>query len=104
MPGSFGYFFIRLCDSLDVGGVHGDAIRPVTGHISYLRSNNILATDGGAMYYNSSSEHVCSAEESRAGKSDPRFDISRVHPVANKVQPRAFGVLACVYLGKPAAS
>lgn len=29
------------------------------------------------------------------------FDASRVVPTANKNQPRAWGALACVYLGAP---
>lgn len=31
------------------------------------------------------------------------FDNARVAPVANKLQPRAWGALACVYLGQPAS-
>jgi hypothetical protein len=31
------------------------------------------------------------------------FDSARVVPTANKVQPRAWGALACVYLGQPAS-
>ena len=32
---------------------------------------------------------------------DTKMDASFVHPVGNSVAPRHYGVLACVYLGKP---
>jgi hypothetical protein len=31
------------------------------------------------------------------------FQLSKAHPTANKVQTRAWGSLACVYLGLPAS-
>jgi hypothetical protein len=34
------------------------------------------------------------------GNPSTTFDSAYTSPVANKVQPRAYGVLACVYLGK----
>jgi len=90
------------CDSLGVGGTHGDAARQLTGALVDIyggftssSSRAFAQTDarnagiqGGVMTY---------------GSHDIAFDSARVVPVANKFQPRAWGALACVYLGQPAS-
>jgi hypothetical protein len=87
-------------DTLDVAGVHGDATRNVTQSwgdwlegphnqgIAYTGANsyNIIATAGGTYL---------------ARKVLVNF--SRSLPTANKFQTRAWGALACVYLGQPAS-
>lgn len=90
-------------DALGVGGVHGDAERKLLGQAgSTVHSNN--SAGGGALTMTTIGS---------AGPTNPTnpnlyqyyidLDSSRVVPVANKNQPRAWGALACVYLGQPAS-
>jgi hypothetical protein len=89
-------------DSLGVGMVHGDAIRNITGG---LRPWHVqLISWRGAFVSGEDST------SNRPGGADANlltpwiiFDPSRVVPTANKNQPRAWGALACVYLGLPAS-
>ena len=85
--------------SLSVGGVAGDAIREIAGTILFcLQSTGRV---GGAFYGGA----VSSAESiSPAGADQVRgFAASRVVPTGAVNRPRSYGVLACVYLGRPAS-
>ena len=87
-------------DSLGVGGVHGDAIRNIVGSVSQVHAGAAGTSMSGAIranYGNADSGSVNQGE----GRFGFVFDPSRVVPTANKMQPRAWGALACVYLGAP---
>ena len=96
-------------DSLGVGAVHGDGIREITGGAT---SSGIMgdlssvtgAPLGGAFY---ARKHEAGPNFTTAGNDEGYFGLafsaSRVVPVAAKNQPRAWGALACVYLGQPAS-
>lgn len=81
-------------EPLDVGGVHGDMIRNITG--SFL---------AGAITNPTGAFHLAEpgAAPYTQGPLNQRalLDPSRVVPVGNANKPRAFGVLPCVYLGTP---
>ena len=85
-------------DSLGVGGTHGDAIRNIEGGIGIDARDDqnygafIEADRGSGVTFRAAlgpSPRVVS------------FIASRMVPVAAKNQPRAWGALACVYLGMP---
>lgn len=80
-------------DSLDVGGAHGDAIREISGQAT--GRFNIESANGAFFRYSSS------LWQGGYGGAGLGLDISRIVPTANKNQPRAWGALACVYLGAP---
>jgi hypothetical protein len=84
-----------------VGGVHGDGMRRITGEAGHDSDYGIYSLDfaTGAFYTIPRTYHT-----PLGGKSVSKslgIDTSRVVPTANKVQPRAYGALACVYLGLP---
>ncbi len=80
-----------------------DAERKITGD-AYLNTgtggNNFLPH--GA-YYSISGSYSGPNGTPATWRGVLGFDSSRVVPVANKVQVRAWGALACVYLGLPAS-
>jgi hypothetical protein len=87
---------LLFCAPLGVGGVHGDAIRNITGSIKPHWNSAV------GVFVQSGSR----SEGSAGGSSNlqlAEFNASRVVPVANKNQTRAYGVLGCVYLGLPAS-
>ena len=83
-----------------MGGVHGDAIRNIEGTSDYVNSGNVVYDKA---FFISTKAGVTVAAQSGGNSSSTvsRFNASRVVPTANKVQPRAWGALACVYLGAP---
>ena len=81
-----------------MGGVHGDAVRPVAGTYGNVGTDQTLS---GAFYVNSHSGY--GLPMSGGSTAYGSMDTSRVVPVASKNQPRAWGALACVYLGLPAS-
>ncbi len=99
-------------DGLDVGGVHGDTDRPAEGNVSLGSS-----AEGGTQLVGSwhgsgpfvadaspgSGDYRVSSAASTVHYRAMKFDMARIKPVGNKIAPRAWGVLGCVYLGKPAA-
>lgn len=89
-------------DSLDVGGVHGDAIRNINGNVGYLYSYSSSYVMNGAFYQSNSSTQP-TGNYGNIPSPIAGFLASRVVPTAAKNQPRAWGSLACVYLG-PLAS
>ncbi len=88
-------------DSLGVGGVHGDAIRNITGMQGGHNSYCWAVQTAGAHYLAGPRGGQPDIVTSNANYAQCGFDASRVVPVDAKNQPRAWGALACVYLGTP---
>ena len=92
-------------DGLEVGGVHGDAIRNITGgtttHITTTAGNHhpngTQCASGAISMVISGGSTATNGKNARYTTYD--FNASRVVPVAKKNQPRAFGILPCVYVG-----
>ena len=90
-------------DSLGVGGVHGDAIRQIFGNITgqllwaYWHS---AGDTSSAMYFSNGYLANVSTGGSSGYRIDLNFSASRRVPTATKNQPRAWGALACAYLGQ----
>ena len=89
-------------DSLGVGGVHGDMIRNIMGVlavIDYASAVGVTATGAFALdKYTNGPPSTDSASGYQAS-----FSASRVGPVGSANKPRAWGALACCYLGTPVA-
>jgi hypothetical protein len=99
-------------DSLGVAGQHGDGMRNIAGGIGvkiYNSSTLALAGNlsGGGAFFNSTDpitlSYVASAGAGISVYRGLSFDPSRVVPTGNANKPRAWGALACVYLGRPAS-
>jgi hypothetical protein len=86
-----------------VGGVHGDAIREITHTNNVKAAITLEYTPVGVFVvdYITNGRDLQDTNGSTRGIGWLKFQASRVVPVANKVQPRAWGSLACVYLGQP---
>lgn len=84
-------------DSLGVGGVHGDMMRKITGYSGYSWSAVVPsgAFVGTVIGYNNNTG-------TGSPLYDPHFDSGRVVPTGSTNKPRAWGALACAYLGTPA--
>ncbi len=96
-------------DSLGVGGVHGDGIRNLTGYVGYLHSwaneypiNGLNGVFQGSRVDTPKVTNIDLAPGS-VGDSIVHIEFNAVHviPISAKNQPRAWGALACVYLGSP---
>lgn len=87
-------------DALGVGGVHGDAIRNITGRIT--PHNNSAYLGQGMGYIEGEAIRTVPANSTTTQPTGGNWglDASRVVPVAAKNQVRAWGALACVYLGQ----
>ncbi len=86
-------------DFLTVAGVHGDAIRNINGNFTY-----IIQGSGGTGVFrviSSWSSGYYGAGGAVLYAYNTQFDAANVVPTANKNQPRAFGILGCVYVGRP---
>ena len=88
-------------DSLDAGGVHGDGMRRLQGALAYIRSTGGIQTTG--LLYWGHTSNIIVAGQNGDGAHDIYFDSFRVAPTAAKTQPRAWGALACCYLGQRAS-
>ena len=86
-------------DALDVGGSHLDMIRNIAGGVGPVAVNKPYVAEG-AIYVDSEANTSLSAT---ASSPRPRiyFNAGRVVPIGNAVKTRAWGALACVYLGAP---
>ena len=89
-------------DSLGAGGVHGDGMREITGALadvygSYVRNSY------GAISAGASRPAGIAGEMLQDIAWDVYFLASRVVPTASVNRPRAWGALACVYLGPQAS-
>ena len=94
-------------DGLGVGGVHGDAMRNITagwivgwedGFLPTVHPSGAVTTTWG----------MAGQKGTNVGPAETQpfqvvFDASRIVPTAAKNAPRAWGALACVYLGRPAS-
>ena len=89
-------------DSLGVGGVHGDMIRNITGGVNletrvfgYAGANALYPSDGGS-YWEGGTQ--------LGGQNDGvSINAARAVPTGAANKPRAWGALACAYLGQPAS-
>ena len=91
-------------DSLGVGGVHGDAMRNITGFVRDLAQNVASSGSfGGALYMSTGGGGAAEGGINAYAVRSCYFDSSRVVPVGAVNKPRAWGALACCYLGIPAA-
>ena len=84
-------------DGLDVGGVHGDAIRGFTGTFPIAPTTQWGVVNGVFKTITWGSGDVKSQSNNGIGVF---FDPALQVPTANKNQPRAFGTLGCVYIGQ----
>ena len=89
--------------SLGVGGVHGDAIRNIIA-VHPGDSRDGFGALSGAVY---SSYNPYLVSNTSGGSQfwmyPTSFDVSRIVPVGAANKPRAWGALACAYLGQPAS-
>ena len=94
-------------DALGVGGSHGDAGREILGTFPavYGGGANPAPAEGISGCFASTLVGVEGSGPVSASSVNLiyAFAASRMTPVANKVQPRAWGALACCYLGQPAS-
>ena len=102
------YFFhsqpLLFCLSPGVGGVHGDMIRNIWGSTSgaSIQAGMVSGTLGaGALRF--------TVQDSSAGSPNAGYrrgvvtlDASYAVPTGAANKPRAWGALACAYLGQPA--
>ena len=95
-------------DGLDVGGVHGDAIRNIVGRLDTPGDYNLQNFEGiisgmssGALVWSNWGTKNYTGDQgmSHSTARSIQLNASLSVPTANKNQPRAFGVLGCVYVG-----
>ena len=89
-----------------MGGVHGDMIRKIDGTIGLGASNSIWIQQKTTKAFailstpnTGSSDMIDNLDRNYTAS----FDSSRVAPVGAANKPRAWGALACCYLGTPAS-
>lgn len=90
-------------DSLGVGGVHGDGIRNYSGSFRTLATPNGANASGVFALRDSGFREVISGGGTSFLYYQVDLSLARQVPVANKFQSRAWGALACVYLGQPSS-
>lgn len=91
-------------DSLGVGDVHEDAVpKALTGRTSVFSSIVQGQAQGAFAWATYQTGTVNAAPSGTNNQTCNTFDPARVVAVANKNQVRAYGSLACVYLGQPAS-
>ena len=88
--------------SLSVGGVAGDAIREIAGRWEHTHTSNPARSVYGAATYRTTGAQM-STNAAVVCPSVLSFYASRVVPTAVVNRPKSYGVLACVYLGRPAS-
>lgn len=86
-------------DSLGVGGVHGDMIRNIVGTGVSYRSTTAA---WGAIEMLAGTNWNTGRAENDIYMYNSRLNIARVVPTGSANKPRAWGALACAYLGTPA--
>lgn len=90
-------------DSLGVGGVHGDGMRKIEGTIGYAANGHWVqgkTSKAFAITYTPNMGSSLMLDDITRDYT-ASFDSSRVVPVGAANKPRAWGALACVYLGAP---
>lgn len=89
-------------DSLGVGGVHLDMARNITGWVGALAQGvGASGSFGGALYMSTGGGGAAAGGSGVYAVRSCYFDSSRVVPVGAVNKPRAWGALACCYLGTP---
>ena len=88
----------RFFRSLGVGDVHGDAIRNIYGRSGSIARSQFKAYITGAFGVDATTRNTSASGSSEAPVATT-IDASKIVPVANQNQPRAWGSLGCVYLG-----
>jgi hypothetical protein len=95
------------CDSLGVGQSHGDGIPDIWGSFSIGLTGNAHSNVDLAVgaFTRSSPQNVAMVQAGSAVQIYTRanFIASRVVQTADRVRPRSWGSLACVYLGRPSS-
>lgn len=98
------YFFhsqpLLFCLSLGVGGVHGDGIPRMQGYSDTDGFGQLSKASYGGVMKNTTLRGQRSGD--MLGGSYPsriEFDSATVLAATAKVQPRAWGALACCYMG-----
>ena len=88
--------------SLGEGGAHGDMIRNITGFVLDLaQSVASSGSFGGALYMSTGGGGAAGGGSSVYAVRSCYFNSSRGVPVGAANKPRAWGALACCYLGTP---
>lgn len=91
-------------DGLTVGAAHGDAVRNFPGVFSF--ESQVAGPTGTPTFTPPFSYHADYTRNHLVGAGgvgwnhEVLFDPSSATPTANRVQTRAWGALACVYLGE----
>ncbi|WP_143142696.1 hypothetical protein [Desulfovibrio desulfuricans] len=81
-----------------VGGVHIDMVREIEGRLG----EQVHTEYFNGAFYNSASVGNRTYSDGAFANGVAALKISRVVPVGNANKPRAWGALACCYLGQPA--
>ena len=84
-----------------MGGTHGDAVRDIVGTIGVCWSYGEYASP--PFFETNSNNQWLMNGGNTATDRRIAMDISKSVPTAAKNAPRAWGSLACVYLGLPAS-
>lgn len=91
--------------SLGVGGVHIDMMRNVTGFVRDLaQSVSSSGSFGGALYMSTGGGGAAAGGSGVYAARSCYFDSSRVVLTGAANKPRAWGALACAFLGTPVES
>ena len=88
-------------DSLGVGGTHGDAQRRLMGKI-IVDNAQFVAPTGAFGAGDTGGRQLATAGYNPSVMISVQFDTARVTPTGAANKPRAWGALACAYLGTPA--
>ena len=90
-------------DSLTIGGVHEDAIRDVTGSFVIEASPGLFCkvSEAGGAFVSTNEQNVAEGTQVSSIRNDVTvyMDLYRQVPKSYHNKPRAWGALACVYLG-----
>ena len=89
-------------DALGVGGTHGDAVRDITGTTGWYPDAKGSSSDGNSgAFFKDAGGNLFPGPAIGIACLRSRLASSNVVPTAAKNAPRAWGSLACVYLGQP---
>ena len=90
--------YIFVCLLAAVGGAHEDRVREVYAYMGFF--GWVVGMNGSGAFYSTGnySTHAFGGG-SNNGRGNLVYDNNRVVPTGNYAVPRAFGVMACIYLG-----
>jgi hypothetical protein len=103
VPDLAGMTMEQISDSLGVGQVHGDRTRAAVGVIRLLQFVGSAAATGVFLLGAVEARTNVGLQTDGSNLHPVTFDLSRRVPIGSNVAPRAWGSLACVYLGLPAS-